>query len=96
MELVLLILKLYLIFVAVIMIIYFIRHFLFTLNRLIGKQRIYYQDILDSELPTLSVFVPMHNEEKVAADILNRLITADYPRDKLEVIPINDHSKDKP
>ncbi len=95
MELVLLILKLYLIFVAVIMIIYFIRHFLFTLNRLIGKQRIYYQDILDSELPTLSVFVPMHNEEKVAADILNRLITADYPRDKLEVIPINDHSKDK-
>ena len=78
-----------------IMIIYFIRHFLFTLNRLIGKQRIYYQDIVDSELPTLSVFVPMHNEEKVAADILNRLIAADYPRDKLEVIPINDHSKDK-
>jgi cellulose synthase/poly-beta-1,6-N-acetylglucosamine synthase-like glycosyltransferase len=77
-----------------IMIAYFLRHFIFTLNRLIGKQRIYYQDILDSELPTLSVFVPMHNEERVAADILNRLVMADYPRDKLEVFPINDHSDD--
>jgi cellulose synthase/poly-beta-1,6-N-acetylglucosamine synthase-like glycosyltransferase len=78
-----------------IMIIYFIRHFIFTLNRLIGRQRIYYQDILDSELPTLSVFVPMHNEEKVAADVLHHLILADYPREKLEIIPINDNSKDK-
>jgi cellulose synthase/poly-beta-1,6-N-acetylglucosamine synthase-like glycosyltransferase len=77
------------------MILYFMRHFIFTLNRLIGKQRIYYQDILDSELPTVSVFVPMHNEEKVAADILSRLVEADFPKDKLEVIPINDHSKDK-
>lgn len=92
---VVLILKLYLIFAAMIMILYFIRHFIFTLNRLIGKQRIYYQDILDSELPTLSVLVPMHNEEKVAADILNRLVMADFPKDKLEIIPINDHSKDK-
>lgn len=91
---VVLILKIYLILAAMIMIVYFIRHFVFTLNRLIGKQRIYYQDILDSELPTLSVFVPMHNEEKVAADILNRLSSADYPRDKLEIIPINDHSED--
>lgn len=64
MELVVLILKIYLIFTAIIMIVYFIRHFIFTLNRLTGKQRIYYQDILDSELPTLSVFVPMHNEER--------------------------------
>lgn len=91
---VVLILKIYLILAAMIMIVYFIRHFVFTLNRLIGKQRIYYQDILDSELPTLSVFVPMHNEERVAADILNRLSSADYPRDKLEIIPINDHSED--
>ncbi|MGB6865080.1 MAG: glycosyltransferase family 2 protein [Candidatus Aminicenantaceae bacterium] len=95
MELVVLILKIYLIFTAIIMIVYFIRHFIFTLNRLTGKQRIYYQDILDSELPSLSVFVPMHNEEKVAADILNRLIAADYPRNKFEIFPINDHSKDK-
>ena len=94
MELVVVILKAYLSLTALVMIVYFVRHFIFTLNRLIGEQRIYYQDILDSELPSLSVFVPMHNEEKVAADVLNLLIAADYPIDKLEIIPINDHSTD--
>jgi len=93
-ELVVLILKIYLSLTAVIMIVYFIRHLLFTLNRLFGEQRYYYQDILDSELPTVSVLVPMHNEEKVAADILDLLISAEYPQDKLEIIPINDHSTD--
>jgi cellulose synthase/poly-beta-1,6-N-acetylglucosamine synthase-like glycosyltransferase len=94
-ELVVIALKIYLSLTAVIMLIYFVRHFIFTLNRLVGKQRIYYQDILDSELPHLSVFIPMHNEEKVASDILDRLIAAEYPIDKLEIIPINDHSTDR-
>ena len=95
MELVVLILKIYLSLTALVMVVYFIRHFTFTLNRLVGRQRIYYQDILDSELPSVSVFIPMHNEEKVAADILDLLISSDYPQDKLEIIPINDHSSDK-
>ncbi len=90
-----LILQSYLVFVAVIMILYTVRHLLFTLNRLIGKQRIYYQDIIDSELPSISVLVPMHNEERVAANILDRLIATDFPISKLEIIPINDHSSDK-
>jgi len=89
------ILKSYLFFVVFVMIIYTVRHFLFTLNRTIGKQRIYYQDIVDSDIPSITVFVAMHNEEKVAANILDRLIITDFPRSKLEIIPINDHSTDK-
>ncbi|GAB4406510.1 MAG: glycosyltransferase family 2 protein [Thermodesulfovibrionales bacterium] len=89
------ILKSYLVFVVFIMLLYTARHLLFTLNRLIGKQRIYYQDIVDSELPNISVLIPMHNEEKVAANILDLLIAADFPVSKLEIIPINDHSTDK-
>jgi cellulose synthase/poly-beta-1,6-N-acetylglucosamine synthase-like glycosyltransferase len=89
------ILKSYLIFVMAIMILYAVRHFIFTLNRFIGKQRIYYQDIVDSELPSISVLIPMHNEERVAASILDLLIETDFPKSRLEIIPINDHSTDK-
>lgn len=79
---------------VVLVVIYIIRHFLFTMNRIYGEQRMFYQDIIDSEYPTLSVLIPMYNEEKVAANILNLLVRADYPRDRLDIIPINDHSND--
>ena len=95
MEVVVLILKAYIIFVVLVMSIYTLRHLSFTLNRLRGEQRIYYQDIIDDELPTMTVLIPMHNEEVVAAHILERVLAVDYPRGKLEVIPINDHSEDK-
>ena len=91
---ILIILKLYLLFVIIILAIYAIRHFLFTFNRAFGEQRIGYHDIVDSDLPYLSVLIPMHNEEKVAENILNALINVDYPKEKLEIIPINDHSSD--
>jgi cellulose synthase/poly-beta-1,6-N-acetylglucosamine synthase-like glycosyltransferase len=89
------ILKVYLIFLMIILIIYAIRHIFFTLNRSIGAQRIAYHDIMDSDLPKLTILVPMHNEEKVINNILSSLINVDYPKDKLEIIPINDHSTDK-
>ena len=78
-----------------ILLLYIIRHYLFTLNRALGKQRLYYQDLLDEDLPMVSVLVPMHNEEKVASHILDLLIVSDYPKEKLEIIPINDHSTDR-
>src|SRR6202142_17093 len=95
MEVVVLILKAYLLFTIAVMVLYSIRHFIFTLNRLFYEQRIYYQDIIDSELKSVSVLIPMHNEEKVAANILDLLVEADYDMDKLEIIPINDFSKDR-
>jgi cellulose synthase/poly-beta-1,6-N-acetylglucosamine synthase-like glycosyltransferase len=88
-------LKAYMIFLMLVLLFYIIRHYLFTLNRAFGKQRLYYQDLLDEDLPTASVLVPMHNEEKVASHILNLLIASDYSKEKLEIIPINDHSTDK-
>lgn len=94
MEMAVSILKAYLLFTIAVMLVYMFRHFIFTLNRLFGEQRIYYHDIIDSDLKTISVLIPMHNEEKVAACILDRLIKADYSHDKLEIIPINDFSDD--
>ncbi len=47
------------------------------------------------EYPTVSVLVPAHNEEKVIGQTVNALIALDYPRDKLEIIVINDNSSDR-
>jgi cellulose synthase/poly-beta-1,6-N-acetylglucosamine synthase-like glycosyltransferase len=95
MEVDILILKSYLLFVMCVMFLYAFRHLLFTLNRAFGEQRIYYHDIVDSDLPVISILIPMHNEEKIAMHILNCLISTDYPFDRIEIIPINDHSTDR-
>ena len=89
------ILKAYLIFLVILVYLYIARHFILTYNRALGEQRISYHDVLDSDLPSVSVLIPMHNEEKVADHILSALINQDYPKDKMEIIPINDHSKDR-
>ncbi|MBX0311775.1 MAG: glycosyltransferase family 2 protein [Sulfurihydrogenibium sp.] len=95
MGLLIFLLKVYVVLLMLVLLLYIIRHYTFTLNRALGKQRLYYQDVLDENLPMVSVLVPMHNEEKVASYILDFLIASDYPREKLEIIPINDHSTDK-
>lgn len=94
MEMAVFVLKGYLLFTIGVMLLYAARHYCFTLNRLFGEQRSYYQDIIDSELAKVSVLIPMHNEEKVAAHILERLLKADYDLAKLEIIPVNDFSRD--
>ncbi|MBA4377419.1 MAG: glycosyl transferase family 2 [Gemmatimonas sp.] len=91
---VVLILKLYVLLVVLIMAIYATRHYRFTVNRLVGDQRLYYQDLIDSDLPRISVLVPMHDEEKVARQSLEAILRCEYPRGLLEIIPINDHSGD--
>lgn len=91
---VVLILKLYVILVVLIMAVYAVRHYLFTVNRLTGNQRLGYHDIVDDDLPRITVLVPMHNEERVARQSLETILRCEYPRDLLEIIPVDDHSDD--
>lgn len=88
------ILKGYMVFVIVLMFIYTVRHFIFAVNRLFGKQRLYYNDIHSDNLKTISVLIPMHNEEQVLSYVLDALLECDYDRDRMEIIPINDNSTD--
>jgi len=44
--------------------------------------------------PKISLVVPAHNEELVIERTLRALLALDYPRDKLEIIVINDASTD--
>lgn len=89
------ILKGYMIFVIIVMLVYTVRHFLFAINRLLGRQRLYYNDIYFSEMKSITVLIPMHNEEQVLSYVLDALLECDYDRDKLEIIPINDNSTDR-
>lgn len=94
MALVITILKIYFVIVIIVMLVYAVRHFIFSYNRVFGQQRMYYSDIYDSELPFVSVLIPMHNEEKVLQYVLDALLECSYERERLEIIPINDNSTD--
>ena len=45
--------------------------------------------------PYVSILVPAYNEEKTIARTLESIFNLDYPQDRMEVIVINDGSKDK-
>jgi len=51
---------------------------------------------LSSEkLPTVSVLVPVKNEEKVVGRLLRALLNLEYPSQKVEIIIVDDGSTDK-
>ncbi|MEW6607302.1 MAG: glycosyltransferase [bacterium] len=48
----------------------------------------------DSFQPKISVIIPVHNEEKVITSTINSILRSNYPREKLEIIVVNDASTD--
>ncbi len=80
--------------IAILIGLYTLRHYCFTLNRLFGRQRHPYLDIDTDQWPTLTVLIAAHNEEAVIADALHALLAADYPRERLCLMPVNDRSVD--
>lgn len=47
-----------------------------------------------NNLPNVSVIVPAYNEEKTIIKTLKSILNLDYPKDKLELIVVNDGSTD--
>lgn len=47
-----------------------------------------------ADWPGVSVLIPARNEEKVIGGLLDHLLRLDYPRDRLEIIVIDDGSTD--
>jgi len=81
--------------VIVLVVFYAVRHYLFTLSRLFGRQRHPYLDVDIADWPTLTVLVAAHNEEAVIAGSLACLLRVDYPKDRLTIMPVNDRSTDR-
>jgi cellulose synthase/poly-beta-1,6-N-acetylglucosamine synthase-like glycosyltransferase len=80
--------------VILVMFAYATRHWIFSVSRVAARQRPGFQDLYDGKLAPVTVLVPMHDEELVAADILDCVLASDYPLELLEVVPIDDHSCD--
>jgi cellulose synthase/poly-beta-1,6-N-acetylglucosamine synthase-like glycosyltransferase len=81
--------------VVVLICVYTIRHYCFTISRIIGEQRHPYIDVDTAEWPPVTVLIAAHNEEAVVADIITALLEVDYPADKLAIVPVNDRSVDR-
>ncbi|MDE3059904.1 MAG: glycosyltransferase [Pseudomonadota bacterium] len=89
-----LLLKIILVAVVLLIVVYTIRHYYFTLNRLFGRQRYPYLNVDTADWPSVTVLVPAHNEEAVIADSLLAFTRVSYPRDRIKVIIVNDRSND--
>lgn len=46
-------------------------------------------------LPKVTVMIPAHNEEMVIGRTLRAMVRLEYPKDRLEIIVINDNSSDR-
>jgi len=46
------------------------------------------------DYPSCSILIPAHNEEKVIAATIESMLKLEYPKDRLQIIVINDGSKD--
>lgn len=56
------------------------------------------RDLDDSplgELPFVSILIPAHNEERVIEKTIRAIGGMDYPRDRMEVLCLNDGSRDR-
>jgi len=75
---------------------YLVRHYVFALSVLyFRKGQPNYALHKISFKPTVSVLIPARNEESVLGRLLHRTTKFTYPKEKLEVIVINDASSDK-
>jgi len=83
-------------FLTILMVAYLCRHYVFTLAALKNFRK--HQKITTEKLsyqPAVSILIPAHNEEKVIGRILQRLAELTYPKEKTQIVIIDDGSTDK-
>lgn len=52
------------------------------------------ESVSDAELPPITVIVPAYNEGRQVYDTLCSLVASDYPAEKLQIVAVDDGSKD--
>ena len=79
-----------------VMILYLLRHYIFSLVALYYKKgRPDYSRHAQSFKPTVSILIAARDEEAVLGRLLHRVVKSTYPKDKLEVIVVDDASNDR-
>ncbi len=91
------VLEIFFTFLIAIMMAYLVRHYIFTITVLRGANKTKKPVAIDASTfePTVTILIPAHNEEKVIGRLLQRITELTYPKDKLQVIVINDASSDQ-
>jgi len=80
---------------VVVMLFYLVRHYIFSLTALYSQNgQTHYTLHGLSFRPTVSILIPARNEEAVLSRLLQRITEFTYPKDKIEVILIDDSSID--
>jgi len=87
--------ELFLVLIILLLVGYLIRHLIFTYTVLF-KERVHpgYMTHAGDYQPTVTMLIPAKNEERVIGQLLHRITQFTYPKEKLEVIVINDGSTD--
>jgi len=85
--------RLMLVSLASVMVVYLLRHYVFTAIVLcFGRSS---DNIFESDCkPVVSVVIPARNEEKVISRLLRRIAEFTYPKEKLRVVVVDDGSSD--
>ncbi|MEM2080859.1 MAG: glycosyltransferase family 2 protein [Candidatus Bathyarchaeia archaeon] len=88
--------KAILLFTAVLVTAYLVRHYIFTLAVLRKIKKPHSATcVAESKYePTVSILIPAHNEENVIGRLLQRICELTYPSDKLQIIVVDDASSD--
>ena len=78
-----------------VMLVYLARHYVFALAALYHpRSQPQYEVSSAAYQPMISVLIPARNEELVVGRLLRRMTELTYPKDKLEIIVVNDASTD--
>ena len=91
------ILNIIFIFSALMISVYLVRHYFFTLFvlRRLKNPQIAQDSSNDDYEPSVSILIPAHNEDKVIGKLLQKMVELAYPKSKLEIVLIDDASTDK-
>ena len=68
---------------------------IFFLITILENRRRLHQAPLKGKTPSVSFIVPCYNEEKNIVQTIESLLALDYPKNKLQILVIDDGSKDK-
>jgi cellulose synthase/poly-beta-1,6-N-acetylglucosamine synthase-like glycosyltransferase len=84
-------------FVTLLIIAYLIRHYLFTFTVLKSSKNPKPKTVTAHAPfePTVTILVPAHNEEHVIGKVIQQMSQLTYPKNKLEIIIIDDASTDE-
>lgn len=74
-----------------------IYQFVLTIGGFLWRRKVLREryNIPEHKLPSVSVLIPARNEEKVIGKLIESIAQMNYPKEKLEIVVINDGSEDR-